>query len=97
MTAQEGKELLLKLKDIKNVLGGPVKVRSVIEHGFSFIPDCMTAPDAFCKLYNSRIKYNTMRLCETPKHQYWIEITFTDIPLRKAEYWNGKRFKEYKN
>lgn len=96
MTAQEGRELLLKLKDIKDVLGGPVKVRSVMEHGFSFIPDCMTVPDAFCKLYKSNIQYNTMRLCETPVHQCWIEITFTEVPFRKTEYWSGKKFKEYK-
>jgi hypothetical protein len=95
MTAQEGKALLFRLKEIKDVLGGPIKVRSIMEHGFSFIPDCMTVPDAFCKLYNSTIQYNTLRLCETPAHQYWLEIMFTEIPLRKTLYWNGKKFKEY--
>ena len=95
MTEQDNKDSLQLLKDVSNVLGCRVKVRSVIEKGFTFVPDKVSVPDAFCLLYESDIKYNTMCLCQAKSGQYWIEITFSRIPFRETKYWNGKKFIKY--
>lgn len=96
MATQDEKFLLAKLKEIKTLLGCPVKVRSTIDKGFTFIPDKISVPDAFCLIQESKIGYNTMRLCQAKTGEYWIEITFTNIPYQFAEFWNGKKFVEYK-
>ena len=98
MTAQEEKFLLSKHSELQNLLGCRVKIRSVIKEGFTFIPDGngLSVPDAFCLIHKSKLNYNTMRLSQAKTGQYWIEITFTDVPYRKTEYWNGKKYIEYK-
>lgn len=95
MTIQDGKDALQLLKDVQNVLGCRVKVRSTIDKGFTFIPETVSVPDAFCMLYESDIQYNTMRLCQASGGQYWIEITFSRIPFRETKYWNGKKYVKY--
>lgn len=92
MTSQDKKFLLTKVNEIGNILGGRLKIRSVIDKGFTFIPDNTSVPDAFCILQNTELKYHTMRLCDNNKGRYWIEITFSDVPYQITEYWNGKKF-----
>lgn len=96
MATQDEKFLLTKLKEISTILGCHVKVRSTITKGFTFIPDKVSVPDAFCLLQESKLEYHTMRLCQAKGGQYWIEITFSNIPYRMNEFWNGKKFVEYK-
>ena len=96
MATQDEKFLLTKLKEISTILGCPVKVRSKITKGFTFIPDKVSVPDAFCIIKDSNLEYHSMRLCQAKSGQYWIEIIFTNIPYRTSEFWNGKKFMEYK-
>lgn len=95
MTEQDNKLLLGKLKEITDILGSPVKVRSRIGLGFTFVPTRVGVPEAFCTLYNSSLAYQEMRLCQSSGGQYWIDIRFSNIPLRDTLYWNGKKFVKY--
>lgn len=95
MTAQDKKFLLDMVNKIGTILNSRLKIRSVIKNGFTFVPDAVSVPDAFCIINKSDLAYNTMKLCQAKTGQYWIEITFSEIPERKTQYWNGKKFKDY--
>lgn len=96
MATQEQKLSLVLLNKISNLLGCHVTVRSVIPNGFTFIPDKVSVPDAFCNIYKSGIDYDTMTLCQAKTGQYWIEITHGRFPYRTTKYWDGKKYKDYK-
>lgn len=96
MATQDDKSSLILLNTITKLLGCRVKVRSVIPNGFTFIPDNITVPDAFCKIFKSNIEYHDMILHQAKTGQYWIEITYGRFPLRTTKYWDGKRYRVYK-
>lgn len=96
MATQEQKLSLALLNKVSKLLGCHVTVRSVIPNGFTFVPDKVSVPDAFCNIYKSDIEYNSMTLCQAKTGQYWIEITQGRIPNRITKYWDGKKYKEYK-
>ena len=95
MTDQDNKLLLGKLKEISELLDSRIVVRSTVSRGFTFIPSRVGVPEAFCRLYKSDLAYNEMRLCRAKSGEYWIEITFSEVPFRKTEYWNGKKYVKY--
>lgn len=95
MTDQENKILLGKLKEISELLDSRIVVRSTVSGGFTFIPSRVGVPEAFCKLYNSGLAYHDMKLCRAKSGEYWIEITFSEVPYRNTSYWNGKKYVKY--
>lgn len=96
MATQDQKVSLELLNAIQRLLGCRIKVRSSIPKGFTFVPDRVSVPDAFCAIYKSDIAYESMTLNQAKTGQYWIEITHGRFPYRTTKYWDGKKFKEYK-
>ena len=95
MTDQENKFLLGKVKEISGLLDSRIIIRSTNGLGFTFIPTRVDVPEAFEILYHSGLAYHRMKLCRAKSGEYWIDITFSEVPYRETEYWGGKKFIKY--